>query len=51
MHSEEAKVYIEKNNLADKMKNSVHIAWATGGSMVPEAEMKLYYETGDKLRK
>lgn len=51
MHSEEAKGYIEKNNLADKMKASVHIAWATGGSMVPEAEMKLYYETGDKLRK
>ncbi|WP_313019134.1 D-serine ammonia-lyase [Acetoanaerobium noterae] len=51
MHSEEAKGYIEKNNLADKMKDSVHIAWATGGSMVPEAEMKLYYETGDKLRK
>lgn len=28
--------YIKENGLTDKMKDSVHILWATGGSMVPE---------------
>lgn len=41
------------DNLSDsgirtKMKNSVHILWATGGSMVPEEEMKYYYSLGKK---
>ena len=51
MHSAEGQKYLEKNNLVDKMKSAVHIAWATGGCMVPESEMKLYYETGVNLRK
>ena len=38
--------YIEKFGLEGKMKNSSHIIWATGGSMVPDGEMKLYYERG-----
>ena len=50
MHSAEGQKYLEKNNLVDKMKSAVHIAWATGGSMVPEPEMKIYYETGVNLR-
>lgn len=41
--------YIENNNLKDKMKNSTHIAWATGGSMVPHDEMNKYYETGKRI--
>ena len=28
--------YIKENGLTDKMKDSIHILWATGGSMVPE---------------
>ncbi len=40
--------YIKQNNLTDKMKNAMHIAWATGGSMVPEKEMEVYYQTGLK---
>lgn len=40
--------YIEAFGLADKMKNASHILWATGGSMVPDAEMKLYYERGSQ---
>lgn len=38
--------YITKNNLSEKMKNSTHIVWATGGSMVPEEEMNQYYQKG-----
>ena len=40
--------YIEAFGLADKMKNASHILWATGGSMVPDSEMKLYYERGSQ---
>ncbi|MDF2948977.1 MAG: dsdA [Sedimentibacter sp.] len=34
--SEVGKEYIKANDLQEKMKNAVHIAWATGGSLVPE---------------
>lgn len=34
--SEAGKQYIKANNLQDKMKNVIHIAWATGGSLVPD---------------
>ncbi len=36
MRSEEGQKYIEDNELSDKMQNSSHIAWATGGGLVPE---------------
>lgn len=41
--------YIEKNGLAPYMENATHIAWATGGSMVPEEEWASYYEKGQLL--
>lgn len=37
--------YIEKHGLADKMKNAAHIAWATGGRLVPEDIRKEYIAT------
>lgn len=40
------KKYIKDNNLEKKMENAVHIAWATGGSMVPRDIMEEYYRKG-----
>ena len=33
--NEDARRYILQNELEDKMEDAVHVAWATGGSMVP----------------
>ena len=41
--------YIRNNNLEDKIKNASHIAWATGGSMVPKDVMEVYYKKGQEL--
>ena len=41
-----AEGWLDEKGLTDKMKNASHILWATGGSMVPEAEMKSYYNRG-----
>ncbi|MEH7252622.1 D-serine ammonia-lyase [Neobacillus niacini] len=43
---ENGQEYIESNNLKDKIKNASHIAWATGGSMVPKDVMETYYKKG-----
>lgn len=43
--TEEGKEYIKRHNLEDKMKNSVSIAWATGGSLVPDEINKQFLET------
>lgn len=40
------KEYIEKMGLTDKMKHATHIAWATGGCMVPEETREVYLKTG-----
>ena len=34
--SKEGIEYLKKNNLENKLENITHIAWATGGSMVPK---------------
>lgn len=46
LQTREGREYLSKNNLFDKMKNATHIAWATGGSMVPREEMERYYQKG-----
>lgn len=37
--------YLEENELTDKMQDAVHIAWATGGSLVPEKIREEYKKT------
>ncbi len=48
-NGESGRAYIEKHGLQDKMKGSLHIAWATGGSMVPRDEMDKYRSMGKEL--
>lgn len=46
----ENKAYLKEKGLSEsKLQNAIHLVWATGGSMVPELEMKAYYEKGCKL--
>lgn len=41
--------YVEANGLKEKMKNAIHIGWATGGSMVPKDVMEAYYREGVRI--
>lgn len=45
MCEENTKEYLARHGLMEKMKNAVHIAWATGGSLVPEAVREEYKGT------
>lgn len=38
--------YLESHNLTHKMTHATHIAWATGGSLVPKDVMDDYYKKG-----
>jgi len=39
----------EERYLKGKLTEATHIAWATGGSMVPEGVMREYREKGRRL--
>jgi D-serine dehydratase len=47
--SDAGKTYIRENNLEKHMKNATHIAWATGGLLVPEDMMQAFYQQGKEL--
>jgi len=40
------KTYLKQHHLTEKMNHVTHIAWATGGSMVPKDVMDAYYQEG-----
>lgn len=48
-NKEEMKQYLIKNGLEEKMKSSVHVVWATGGSLVPKEIRKEYMQMADML--
>lgn len=41
----ETAAYLQENGLLEKMKQAVHIGWATGGALVPPEVRKKYMET------
>ena len=43
---EDLQSYIHAQGLEDKMANATHIAWATGGRMVPTEMREIYLHTG-----
>ncbi|MGJ9458009.1 D-serine ammonia-lyase [Oceanobacillus sp. CF4.6] len=42
--------YLKDKNLTQKTTNATHIAWGTGGSMVPEEVMESYYQLGSGIK-
>lgn len=44
--SKEGHRYLKKRNVLDKMGAATHIAWATGGSMVPKDNREQFLEEG-----
>ncbi len=47
----ENREYLQQMGLADKVAQSTHIVWATGGGMVPDDEMNHYLARTHKLGK
>lgn len=41
--------YIRDNNMVEYMDNATHIAWSTGGSLVPSNLKRDFYEKGKQL--
>ena len=46
LKSAEGQAYLKAHQLEDKLKNATHIAWGTGGSMVPEADRAAFIAEG-----
>jgi len=46
MLTKEGQNYIKTHDLQDKLDNATHIAWATGGSMVPTDYREEFIEEG-----
>lgn len=46
IRSKEFHAYIRAAKLEDKMNHATHIAWATGGRMVPAKTREIYIKTG-----
>lgn len=46
LQTEAGQQYLQQNDLLGNLTEATHIVWATGGSMVPAAEMEAYYQKG-----
>ena len=44
--TEAGQAYLADKGLTDKMAQATHIAWGTGGSMVPEEDKAIFYQQG-----
>jgi len=47
--SDAGRAYIRKHDLEEHMKDAAHIAWATGGLLVPEDLMQAFYQMGKEF--
>ena len=45
LHPDEMEGYVRKKGLCDCLGQATHIAWATGGSMVPQDMVEEYLNT------
>lgn len=50
LKSKAGREYLQKHQLKDKLPNATHIAWATGGSMVPKKDKCDFIEQGKDKR-
>jgi len=46
LKTEAGKNYLEKNDLVNKLDQATHIAWGTGGSMVPDKDKNEFIQAG-----
>ncbi|WP_320044576.1 D-serine ammonia-lyase [uncultured Desulfobacter sp.] len=44
--SSEGKSYLQRQGIVENMERATHLIWATGGGMVPESVMQVYYKKG-----
>ncbi len=49
-YKSEGFAYLQSNGLLEKMKDALHISWATGGGLVPEDVMKTFIEKGKSIK-
>lgn len=47
LSNEKGKRYLEDHQLQNKLKNATHIAWGTGGSMVPKKDQLTFIKEGE----
>lgn len=49
LNTQEGQSYIQEHHLQDKLENATHIAWGTGGSMVPAKDKEAFIQEGKGL--
>ena len=45
LKAEEIKIYLKKHKMEQSVNRAVHVAWATGGRLVPETIREEYKNT------